>query len=488
MIDSPHVKNLGAYYTPPHVVRSLVRWGTKASLDSRVLDPSCGDGRFLQDLKNATGVDIDPGAARYADARSRGAVIINADFFSWAATTTDRFDAAIGNPPFIRYQAFRGALRTRALELCRANGLTLTALSSSWAPFIAGAASLLKQGGRMGFVVPAEIGHAVYARPMIQWLMKSFGRVEVIAIREKLFPELSEDCWLLRCADFGAYSDELHFARLMKFESDEALWRFESVPESHLQRWDYRLRPLLLPRSTRDDYQRLAALDSVQTLGSVAKLGIGYVTGANDFFHLSRSEVARMRIPVHVLRVTVRSNRDLADRPDISDEVVSSWLEEDRPVYLLDLARVDRLPKPVQNYLDSTAATEARKAYKCRNRTPWYAVPDVATPDAFLSIMSARDVKFVTNSAGATCTNSIQSVSFYKPGAALFHIKNWQHPLTRLSCEVEGHALGGGLLKMEPQEARKLLLAGRLKLSPSEISSINEGIEELRRWRNGKQK
>jgi adenine-specific DNA-methyltransferase len=76
-----------------------------------------------------------------------------------------RFECAAGNPPFIRYQHFNGATRARALELCGRLGASFTGLASSWAPFIAAAAGLLKPGGRLAFVVPAEIGHApCYAR------------------------------------------------------------------------------------------------------------------------------------------------------------------------------------------------------------------------------------------------------------------------------------------------------------------------------------
>jgi len=32
----------------------------------------------------------------------------------------------------------------------------------------------------------------------------------------------------------------------------------------------------------------------------------------------------------------------------------------------------------------------------------------------------------------------------------------WQTLLTRLSAEIEGHALGGGMLKIEPSEAINL--------------------------------
>ena len=44
-------KDLGSYYTPPEVVRGLVSWATRGQPGGPVLDPSCGDGRFLAGLR-----------------------------------------------------------------------------------------------------------------------------------------------------------------------------------------------------------------------------------------------------------------------------------------------------------------------------------------------------------------------------------------------------------------------------------------------------
>ena len=46
----------------------------------------------------------------------------------------------------------------------------------------------------MAFVVPAEFGHAPYATPLIEYFVGHFSVVQIVAVREKLFPELSEDC------------------------------------------------------------------------------------------------------------------------------------------------------------------------------------------------------------------------------------------------------------------------------------------------------
>src|SRR5439155_12470889 len=124
-------------------------------------------------------------------------LVHEADFFDWANRTRDCFECAAGNPPFIRYQHFAGETRARALALCRSMGADFSALTSSWAPFLVATCAMLHAGGRIAFVVPAEIGHAPYAKPLLRFLCFNFATVHLVAIREKLFPELSEDAWLL---------------------------------------------------------------------------------------------------------------------------------------------------------------------------------------------------------------------------------------------------------------------------------------------------
>jgi len=99
----------------------------------------------------------------------------------------------------------------------------------------------------------------------------------------------------------------------------------------------YRLRALLVSEAIRSAYLELVLRAPARRLGSVARVGIGYVTGANDFFHLRPSAAAALGIPGELLRVSVRSNRDMVVE-DVSHDVVRSWIADDRPVLLLDLA------------------------------------------------------------------------------------------------------------------------------------------------------
>ena len=58
-------KRSGAYFTPDVVVASLLRWGVRKQSD-RLLDPSCGDGRFIAGHRNSVGIEQDPASARAA--------------------------------------------------------------------------------------------------------------------------------------------------------------------------------------------------------------------------------------------------------------------------------------------------------------------------------------------------------------------------------------------------------------------------------------
>ena len=451
-------KEKGAYYTPDPVVRSLLSWAVRDAND-RMLDPSCGDGRFIAGHLKSVGIEQDPTASAVAMERAPGSLIHEGEFFSWAGSTEERFDCAAGNPPFIRYQLFKGEVRKRAIALCADLGVQFSALSSSWPLFLVATANLLHRGGRMAFVVPAEIGHAPYSAPLIEYLAAHFGHVQIVAVRKKLFPDLSEDCWLLYADERGGRTHELCLSVLERFEYMEA--PPPVTDRIHLSAWHTlwkkRLRPFLMPLAVRDLYESLTLEADARRFGDFAQINIGYVSGANDFFHLRPSLADKLGIPDAFLQPAVRNTRALPSA-QINASVVKRWMREDRQMLLLRLTKGQNLPSSVQKYLQTARAKEASEAYKCRMRNPWYAVPDVKIPDFFLSYMSGRQVAFVRNSAGCVCPNTLHTVRI-TDRTALPRIQAAQRlPLFQLSAEIEGHPLGGGMLKLEPREACNILI------------------------------
>jgi adenine-specific DNA-methyltransferase len=476
-------KEAGAYYTPDSVVSSLLQWAIRREND-RLLDPACGDGRFLAGHRNSVGIEQDVEATQTAVNRAPWALVHEGDFFSWAAETVERFECAAGNPPFIRYQTFKGDIRSRAIALCAGLGADFSGLASSWAPFLVAAASLLKPGGRMAFVTPAEIGHAPYAAPLIEYLVSHFQTVHIVAVRKKLFSELSEDCWLLHSDGFGGQTQEIRFSVLDAFRPSSRPPRefFRINVQEWRSTWNRRLRPFLISHAARELYQTVTSDAQTLRLGSLASVGIGYVSGANEFFHLRPSEATKWEIPPQFLHASVRNGRVLP-RSTVNNAVVARWIRSDEPILLLKLPKTRDVPRSVWRYLEKEEGQVARRAYKCRVRDPWYSVPDVQVPDFFLSYMSGLEPSLVRNDAHCTCTNSVHSVRLKRPDAKRY-LASWGSDFVQLSCELEGHPLGGGMLKLEPREATQIALPSRAKMKGLDAVVIAEAVHTMRSWRH----
>ncbi len=154
-------KQLGAWYTPPDLVDAIIR---EAVFDGAisVLDPACGDGRFLHasGLAEPVGVDLDPATSFiHADALTR----------DWGDA---QFDVVVGNPPFLNQLA---TSTTRGGKSRFGGG----PYADAAAEFLALAIRLCRPGGRVGLVLPqsllstrdaAAIRDAVDSAAAMRWM------------------------------------------------------------------------------------------------------------------------------------------------------------------------------------------------------------------------------------------------------------------------------------------------------------------------------
>lgn len=83
-------KKLGQVFTPENIVEQMLN--LRKNVGS-ILEPSCGDGIFLNKIKDCVGIEYDSNIC------PKNA--INLDFFDYSLTNT--FDTIIGNPPYIKY-------------------------------------------------------------------------------------------------------------------------------------------------------------------------------------------------------------------------------------------------------------------------------------------------------------------------------------------------------------------------------------------------
>lgn len=465
MLSVASRKAYGAYYTSDPVARLISGWAVAPG--DAVLDPSCGDGAFLaaaaaQDARRIVGVELSPLQAAATAARFVGnsaVEIVTSDFFAYESDA--RFDAIVGNPPFIRYHAFNGAIRERALFTCARAGVKLSKLTSSWAPFVVGCGELLRDGGRMGLVLPAELLHANYARPVLAYLRATFGTVMLITFRKRLFPDLSQDTLVLLASERGHRCNALLHVDAVDVEHI-ALEGLAALGR-HIDAGTYlggvrRVKESFVDERALAILERLMAAGHAYRLGDHASVDIGYVTGANEFFHLSGRRARELGISDRYLVPTTYRGSSLSGL-SYSLEDWMSGNETGDSGYLFTVPGSRRLPAAIERYVNFGEERGFAQRFKCRIRKPWYVFSGTTRPAGFLTSMSGGRPTIVANDANVYAANSLHVLH---PRGADIDVRamslGWLSSVSALSIEIEGHALGGGLLKLEPGEAGRVVV------------------------------
>lgn len=461
-------KRTGTYYTSESIADFLASASIRSPAD-RVLEPCFGQGVFLQacERRLATlsgqlaphqplvGVDADRIAVTEARRRFPSVHLVEADFFSIDPGALGRFDVVIGNPPFVRYHRFCGPQRELGLRRARAAGVEFSALTSAWAPFLTHASQHLAPGGRLAVVAPLELTYARYARPFIAFLCGHFGAVRVLLFDEPLFPDLNEATVLVVAEGWGGSCRGMTLVHL-RAASDLAPDAFWAAPgiQAVASEWACdTVHPRLyrLPEDVRRLYRSIG--ERVLRLGDLADLTIGYVTGANGWFHLSPGEVALYGLQADV-RLVLRRAGDLTGLGLSLTEADRTALGERGAHWLL----VPREPirQAAVRYVSDAERAGVSRAYKCRVRDPWWRVPGVRSHQFVVGVLSTGSPRLVA--ADVPATNSLLVGDLRAAGDPRTLAAASLTSFAALSAEVVGHALGGGALKLEPGEARRWAL------------------------------
>jgi adenine-specific DNA-methyltransferase len=72
--------------------------------------------------------------------------------------------------------------------------------------------------------------------------------------------------------------------------------------------------------------------------------------------------------------------------------------------------------------------------------------------------MSGLTPRLVLNRSGATSTNAIHRVLWKRDLCPKQIVVSFLSSITQLSCEIEGRFYGGGVLKLEPSDAARVLV------------------------------
>lgn len=482
MALSPTQQKLrGGYYTPAEIANFLTSWAIQ-SKDSKVLEPSCGDGNFLESaydrmkilgasnkkaLSNIYAVELDK--TEYNKAKDRmklltdGSIenlrIENDDFFSLFQKTlqTEKFDSIIGNPPFIRYQNFDEEVRTRALEILKDAGIEASKLTNIWMPFLVASSLLLTKHGRLAMIIPAELLQVKYAAKLRLFLSEFYSSIIIVTFKKLVFPNIQQEIVLF----LGEKINGTHGINIIELDDVSQLEKclkqldkkIELKPIHHTtDKWiQYFLtsEEILLIRKLRNN-------DRLITFGTLADVDVGVVTGRNEFFVVNDKTMKKYSLTSYIVPIVSRTVQ-------IQGLVFkkNDWEKNRREGHNCHLfhpstKKIESLNKNTQLYIEEGEKKEFHTGYKCRIRNPWYIVPTIWSPDAFLYRQINGNPRLVLNNTKATVTDTIHRVRFKGKTNGRSFVTCFHNSLTFAFAEILGRSYGGGVLELEPNEAEEL--------------------------------
>lgn len=468
---SSTAKLRGGYYTPPAIARFLARWAV-GSGGRTFLEPSSGDGNILVEVVAALNrrrgasvaaveLDADEAAKSLRRAKAIGSAVHSevrcADFFTqaarWLADGT-KFDAVVGNPPFIRYQDFPETQRNVAFGLMRRLGFNPSRLSNAWLPFAAISSALVADRGRLAMVVPAELFQVNYAAELRAMLADMFARISILTFRELVFPDIQQEVVLI-LADRspvkrrGIQVIELNGVDDLKRLDPADLGGPPPKPVDHAsEKWTkYFLdaKEIMLLRELR-------ARSDVPQLGKYVEIDVGIVTGHNDFFVMPAGVRNALGLAQDTCPLVGRSAA--LTGLTFTETDFENWSASERPAYLFR----PRHPHSAEAaaYIRRGEREGVNEGYKCRIRREWYMVPSVWRPDMFFLRQADLAPRLVANNTDAYCTDTLHRGRLINGVSASSLAAGFVNSLTYAASEVVGRSYGGGVMTFEPTEVERL--------------------------------
>jgi adenine-specific DNA methylase len=400
-----------------------------------VLEPSCGNGAFFRAVLEhekppavVHGVELDPVEAAKAQ-QVLGPVtderrVYPMDFLMFAETSgVPRYDATVGNPPYIRYQFLSAETQQLARDLYARHGLPFTKHLNAWAPFIVDSLDRLSPGGRVAMIIPAELMNVIHAGGLRLFLLEQCSKVLLIDTQELIFDEALQGTVLLmavkrqedEAGECGlAVTHELTNGFLER-DPEEV---FDAAPFVPTPPSSTKWMTSLLTVDEQEVLARVLALPAVRRFDDIATVGVGIVTGANKFFLVPDSVVEEFELHQFANPMFGRSYHV----PGVvySEAVHGENADKGLATNFLHFGPTpfEELPEGAQRYIQKGEAEGLHDRYKCRIREPWYDVPSVRSAAMGLLKRCHEAPRLIANEMAAYTTDTAYRVGSSPSGSS----------------------------------------------------------------------
>ncbi len=445
----------------------ILKWGINGSSDYDILEPSCGDGVFLEQLKennhkfkSVTAIEFDEVEAEKSDKiELKNKNVINTDFHLYCNETTERFDLVVGNPPYIRYQYFDKEQQVEAEKIFKKAGLKYSKLTNAWVSFVVGSSLLLKEKGKIGFVIPAELLQVSYAKQLREFLAHFYNKINIISFEKLVFPDIQQEVVLLLCEKNG---DDSHLIEHLEVRDASDLETLDvNRLKSPTKKIDFKSNKwtfYFLEQEEIDFLENIAKERKIPSISDYANVEVGITTGANHYFTVPYSTVVFYQLGEYAKPMVGRSvqvNSIVFTKKD--------WLKNQQTEAKANLLVFPSQEKlngnpGVKDYLEYGESIGIHKGYKTSIRDDWFVIPSIKLSDALFIRRNNLYPRLILNEASAYTTDTMHRVFIKETTNRNAFIASFYNSLSLAFSEIVGRSYGGGVLELMPSEAEQILL------------------------------
>lgn len=463
-------KLTGSYYTPLETVNFTYNYLSEQNkVFHNLLEPSVGDGRFIDVFINLPAINSIVGVELYQEKTFELAnknypsyvSIVNSDFLLFSQKSIEKFQLIIGNPPYISIKNMDKSFLDMGKLLCKDNKLPKNLLQNSWVAFILASINLLDKNGAIFFVLPIEFLQVQYAEEFRGFLEKKFNTIHIISFSERMFPNIEQEACLVYLTNEEKALPYILYRQYEKLNSEKYLFESRIERNKPLKKWSN----AILSDYDIDLLKRIA--QKYVQMGNIAESAPGIVTGANDKFILTANEVSEYGCKHLVMPIISKGNM-ARNKFEINHNLINQLANDGKKVYLLDLAKssVNELPDSLKKYLETVATTkrdeiEIQNSYKCSKRKPWYAVPIVKSGSVIFFKRYDVCPRISTNPYKIHTTDIAYNLQLHEGIEAESLVFCFYNSLTLAQCEFTGRYYAGGVSELTPNEFRSVCIPYR---------------------------
>lgn len=450
-------RNLGAVYTPPSIINSMLEWAAaQAEPPVRVLDPGTGSGRFLfaaaRKFPNAelVAVEIDPLSLLILRATacilgvSDRLTIKAQDYRDIALPKRKGATLFVGNPPYVRHHDISAASKNWYAERAKAFGLRASKLAGLHLHFFLKTRELARNGDYGAFITAAEWLDVNYGQTLRSLLATALGgqSLHIIDATAQPFVDALTTA-VISTFKLGAQASHLTVRNVASTAELKNLTTGVAIPwpnATQNPRWSSLTRP------------QTSSVARSLCVGDLFRVHRGQVTGANAVWIAGKQAKG---LPERFLFPCVTKARELIEADPILSDTSALKHVVDLPADLDALTDAEKAA--VQKFLRWARKQHAHESYIASHRSPWWNVRLREPAPILVTYMGRRPPVFVRNVANARHLNIAHGLYPKEPMSdeLLAAIVKY------LGCSVditEGRTYAGGLVKFEPKELERLKL------------------------------